>query len=347
TALRFFSRASLPGRAALCQLLLARLDLQAGRIRRARSRCLKALENLARAESQPLRIQAYTVLGQIEEARGDVGSAYRALKRAHAGFENLRSHLQADDLKIAFLKDKLAIYEGLVCLSLGGERRSAESFAYIEQAKSRSLADLIAFRAHALPAPVSTRSEWADRVRRLREDLTACHRQIEIEETSPRARPRPAADRLRRRASRLEPELLRTLADRRAGDEEFRSVQSGGATSLSVIRAALPPGAALLEYYEARGQLYACVVSRDPLEIRPLGPVSPVRTAFRLLPFQLSQFRLGPEYVRRFTEPLHRTAEAHLHELYLALIGPIPGALTMRRVTIVPPGFPPHLPFPA
>jgi len=346
TALRFFSRASLPGRAALCQLLLARLDLQAGRIRRARSRCLKALENLARAESQPLRIQAYTVLGQIEEARGDVGSAYRALKQAHAGFENLRSHLQADDLKIAFLKDKLAIYEGLVCLSLGGERRFAEAaFAYIEQAKSRSLADLIAFRAHALPAPVSTRSEWADRVRRLREDLTACHRQIEIEETSPRARPRPAADRLRRRASRLEAELLRTLADRRAGDEEFRSVQSGGATSLSVIRAALPPGAALLEYYEARGQLYACVVSRDRLEIRPLGPVSPVRTAFRLLQFQLSKFRLGPEYVRRFTEPLHRTAEAHLQELYRALIGPIRGALTMSRLTIVPHGFLHYVPF--
>jgi len=345
-ALRFFSRASLPGRAALCQLLLARLDLRAGRIGRARSRCLKALGDLARAESPPLRIHAYTVLGQIEEARGDVGGAYRALRQAHAGFENLRSHLQADDLKIAFLKDKLAMYEGLVCLSLAGERRFAEAaLAYIEQAKSRSLADLIAFRAHALPAPASTGHAWAGRVRRLREALSSCHRQIEIEETSPRAQPRRSPDRLRRRASRLEAELVRALADRRAGNEEFRSVQSGAAISVTAIQAALPDGAALLEYYEARGLFYACVVSRERIEIRPLGPVARVRTAFRLLQFQLSRFRLGPEYVRRVGEPLLKTAEAHLHELYLGLVDPVRGALAASRLTIVPHGFLHYVPF--
>ena len=100
-----------------------------------------------------LSYQAYFVLGLIHEAQHEQRSSYEAFEKARAGLEHLRSHLQAEDLKIAFLKDKLAIYEGLVstCLALGSTAEHQEAaFGYIEQAKSRSLADLIAFRASAL-----------------------------------------------------------------------------------------------------------------------------------------------------------------------------------------------------
>src|SRR2546430_13235444 len=56
----------------------------------------------------------YTTLfrsGQVEEALGNPAAAFEAYRNAHARLENLRSHLRAEELKIAFLKDKLAVYE--------------------------------------------------------------------------------------------------------------------------------------------------------------------------------------------------------------------------------------------
>ena len=90
------------------------------------------------------------MLGLVREARGERDAAFEAFQKAHAALEHLRSHLQGDDLKVAFLEDKLAVYESLVttCLTRGPTRGQLEAaFGYIEKAKSRSLADLIAFRA--------------------------------------------------------------------------------------------------------------------------------------------------------------------------------------------------------
>ena len=45
----------------------------------------------------------------------------QAYLKAHHHLENLRSHLKAEEMKIAFLKDKLEVYEALVrmCLARG------------------------------------------------------------------------------------------------------------------------------------------------------------------------------------------------------------------------------------
>src|SRR5947199_8540029 len=98
--------------------------------------------------SPNLNYRAHFTLGQVEEALGNRKAAYQAYRKAHATLENLRSHLKGEELKIAFMKDKLAVYESLVWMCLEGGRRLANqraAFTYIEQAKSRSLADLIAF----------------------------------------------------------------------------------------------------------------------------------------------------------------------------------------------------------
>jgi hypothetical protein len=125
-------------------------------------------------ETPALGYQAWYVLGAIEEALGKPGTAYRAYIKAHRHLENLRSHLKAEEMKIAFLKDKLEVYEALVrmCLQRGdtpGNREAA--FLYIEQAKSRSLADLIAFRAQGLPASRKTERALVEQVNTLRGEL--------------------------------------------------------------------------------------------------------------------------------------------------------------------------------
>lgn len=113
-ALKFFSHVPISGKAALSELLLARLYLHEGQTRLAGRMCRAALHRLGEIESPALSYQTYFVLGQIQEARGNQRAALQAYQNAHQRLENLRSQISAEELKIAFLKDKLSVYESLV-----------------------------------------------------------------------------------------------------------------------------------------------------------------------------------------------------------------------------------------
>ena len=64
------------------------------------------------------------MLGVIEEALRAPERAYQAYLKAHHHLENLRSHLKAEEMKIAFLKDKLEVYEALVRMCLAASTRA-------------------------------------------------------------------------------------------------------------------------------------------------------------------------------------------------------------------------------
>ncbi|MBI3669367.1 MAG: CHAT domain-containing protein [Acidobacteria bacterium] len=347
-AFRFFARTSLSNKTVLCELLLARLLLQTRKSRQALKQCRSALKKLERVEAPTLRYQAYFVLGQIQEALGQPELAYEAYEEAHAGLESLRSHLSGEELKISFLKDKLAVYESLVWLSLTGRpapSNLATAFAYIEYAKSRSLADLIAFRAQALSAHTPSASPLVERVRRLREALTWHYRQIDLHETGQQPGSPEHLERLRRETRESEAELLRALKQLRATEREFSSLQNAGTLPLEAIRHAIPADSLLLEYYQARGTLFVALLGRDLLEILPLGPASRARNLLRLLQFQLSKFRLGAEYVRSTSGLLLQATEAHLRELYQELVAPVRPRLGSRHLIVVPHDFLHYLPF--
>ena len=336
-ALRLFAHASAPGRAGLCELLLARLELQAGEFALAERACAGAFETLSSASTPNLMYQAHFVRGLIREAQGDRRSAYSAFQEARADLEHLRSHLQAEDLKVAFLQDKLEVYESLVatCLALGPEAgRPNEAFGYIEEAKSRSLADLLAFRTATLAPRVP--GKVSDDVHRLRHDLHWHYRQMELEEVGREKRSLRRMETLRLRAASLEKQLSRSLDELRRTDQEFATLQSGAAEGLEEIRSVLESDTILLEYYQARGQYYVCVVGPDQLEVVALGDAAEVRKRIALLQFQLSKFRLQPGYVTAFAEQLHAATEAHLRELHAALIAPIRDRLKASHLVVVP-----------
>jgi CHAT domain-containing protein len=92
----------------------------------------------------------------------------------------------------------------------------------------------------------------------------------------------------------------------------------------------------LLEYYQARGSYYVCVVGRERLEVVRLAPAPDVRRLLRLLQFQLSKFRLGPQYVDAFASQFRAAAEVHLSELYGALVAPIRDQLQASHLVVVP-----------
>jgi CHAT domain-containing protein len=337
TALRLFAHASAPGRAGLCELLLARLELEIGDLAVAEQACTSAFDTLATAATPNLMYQAHFVRGLIREAQGDRSSAYAAFQKARADLEQLRSHLQAEDLKVAFLQDKLEVYEGLVasCLALGREAGNQDAaFSYIEEAKSRSLADLIAFRAATLEPRVP--GKVSDDVHRLRHDLHWHYRQLELEEVRREKRSLRRMESLRLRTTTLEKQLARSLDELGRTDEEFAALQSGAAQGLERIRSTLAADTILLEYYQARGRYYVCVVGRDRLDVVPLAGATEVRRVMSLLQFQLSKFRLQSGYVSEFADQLQAATEAHLRDLHTALIAPVEHLLEAAHLVVVP-----------
>jgi CHAT domain-containing protein/tetratricopeptide (TPR) repeat protein len=337
-----FLRSGLPVKAAMCELLLAQLSVARGRAAAAERLATSALDRLERAGAPALAFQAHFVLGLAAELNGDAPRAFAAFERAHQSMEQRRSHLQGEDAKVAFLNDKLSVYEALVsaCLERDDVRRA---FGYIEQAKSRSLADLMACRIASL-APRVPRVE-ADDVVRLRHELNSHYHQIGAEGLRHDRGAAGRVERLRRRASGLEAQLVETLRTVGQTDEEFATLQSGGACELEAIQASLPAAATLVEYYEARGRMYAAVIDRNRLDIVALAPVTRIRSLVRMLQFHLSKFRFGSTYTTAFAGELRAVTEAHLFELYSELVAPLRSRFSGNHLVVVPHGFLHYVPF--
>lgn len=348
TALRFFAQNHLSQKAALCELLKAQLNLQGGKPGLARRACQRGLQHLRRIYSPALETQAQFVLGQIEEAQGQKQKAKTAYRRAQAGLENLRNQLRGDGMKIAFIKDKQGIFESLVVLELQGGRKRTNlqnAFIYIEQAKSRSLADLIAFRLrHILPSG-GLESARSQRARNLQDNLKSFYRSQERKELEVRDISSVKSGKLSVGVLKQEGQYLRLLSSLSAEDKEFGSLQGIGTRSVREVRASLPDDATLVEYYLARGVFYACVLSHKGLDILPVAKTREVQAHLRLLQFQLNQFRLQARSSRSQREAFLEASRAHLRDLYKLLVGPIQSLVSTSHVVLVPHGFLHYVPF--
>jgi CHAT domain-containing protein len=348
-ALEFFAASPLFTKAVLSRLLLSRIHLDRGEAQLARRACMEAIERLEHEVTPALSYQAWFVLGGIEEALNQPPAAYAAYKNAHKHLENLRSHLKAEEMKVAFLKDKLEVYEALVrmCLSRGSSRASQEkAFGYIEQAKSRSLADLIAFRSQGLPSHRKTERAMVEQVSTLRGELNWYSRSIQLLEGRAVNLMTPQLVKLRRAARRCEQQLVQALADLRVDDAEYASLQTAGSVPIESVRASLPDDTTLLQYYRVGDRFYVCVLTGKSLQIVPLCQAAEIRRLIQLLRFQLSKFRLGREYTRRFETQLLDATQGHLRELYRGLIAPIEHRIRdTGHLIVAPHDFLHYLPF--
>jgi len=348
-ALEFFQPSPLFTKSVLAQLLLARIHLDRGNREVAKYVCQDALKLLESENTPALSYQAWYVMGTIEEALGAPKAAYRAYLKAHHQLENLRSHLKAEEMKIAFLKDKLEVYEALVrmCMDRGDTAANREAaFLYIEQAKSRSLADLIAFRSQILPASRKTERALVEQVNTLRGELNWYSRTIQLLEGRAANLMAPQLVKLRRAARDCEQRLVEALANLRVEDQEYANLQAAGAIPIESIRAALPEDCILVQYYRVGDTFYCCLLSRKDLKILPVGSVSTLRRAMQLLRFQLSKFRLGADYVKTFHHQLLDAANSHLKEFHDHLLAPVEKHLKgARHLIVAPHDFLHYIPF--
>ena len=360
----FFESSKLAGKVVICELLLARIALQAGDPGEAQARVAAAVARVQTLDDPALGYRAHLVAGQVAEAAGDRAGAIRAHHASVELLENLRSHLRREELKLAFLRDKQEVYRNLVWLIMAGRPTAADKqtvFRQMERAKSRTLADLVSYRVDALPLAAPGHSHLVRQMRKLRTELNWYYRQIDLEEvrsvaadaSSTRAAemaaggPTPTgrlAD-LQARSRQHEDRLIATLADLRAADSEFGSLQTASTLDLESIRSVLPDGTMILEYFEARDTVFCCCLGRSTLEVRPLTTMTLVREQQQRLSFQLAKFRLGSDYTGKFAAALLDATEVHLRALYDELVAPLRDQLAADHLIVIPHGGMHYLPF--
>ena len=346
SALECFNSSVLPTKTALCHLLLARLSLKRGLIDEARRSCDAALGLLKGLEAPVLDYQAQFLMGQIEESIGNVNAAYRWYLAAHTVLETLRGGLRGEELKISFMKNRLEVYENLVNLCLNRHPPSPEeAWGYMEQAKSRALRDLVHRRGHPLPPVDPGQSDLVRRVRDLREELNWYYHRIEAEQLRADAGSAQQVERLRAGAWKREKEFSSALRELPASDAETAGFDVPAAVSLSAIQRVIGAKTVIVEYFRVRDRFFATLITQDCLEVVPLTIASRVVNLQRLLRFQLSKFRLGPEYVNTHYDSLLKATQGHLQGLYNEVVAPIRSRLNGQHLVIIPHDSLHYLPF--
>jgi len=344
-ALDVFVSNGIQSRAAVCEVLLARLALRSGGFTIAQEYCHSAIERLETLEAPAIACHAYLFMGEAQESLLDFEGARASYETASSILEELRNELVQEDSKIAFLKDKLAIYENLVALMLRQPKQDDKTRAFdqIERAKSRSLAELLAVR---VERPDSTAgSVGIDAVSDLRDQVNWTTHLLERNQMQSEPASATRTKQLREKARVLKGKLADALMEAKFRRERVPVTESRGTLSLENIRESLPPDTTVLEYYQCRDSFLACVLDRDRIEILEIAPVSRIRERLRLLQFQFSKFRLGDEYISLFAEQLYRAIETNLWVLYSDLIAPVRAYLRGTRLVIVPHGLLHQLPF--
>jgi CHAT domain-containing protein len=343
-----FRSLNLPNKSALAQLLLARIALKTDDPELAFRHASGALEKVSALESPFLIYQAYLLLGNIQSVRRDRDQAYSAYQSARQALETLRSSLRGEELKIAFIKNRLEVYENLVelCLMREGDPAAAEeAFTYVEQAKSRSLMDLFARPAPASAENDTGQSELVRSIKDLREELNWYYNRIEREQLQPEQQSAERIVLLQQEARDREKKLVRVLHDATDTYATDAGLQLPSHVSIATIRAAIAPATLLVEYFRVRDRILVCLLGRETLEILPVTVESRVASLLRLLQFQLSKFRLNSQYLEAFHDSLVLATQAHLKELYDELIAPVASRLKADHLIFVPHGSLHYVPF--
>jgi CHAT domain-containing protein len=336
---------SMRGKAVLADLLLARIALRLGDTKLAKQNCEMALQDVANLDSPTLLYQAEFLMGEVERVTGNEDAAYRSYSRARTAVERLRSSLRGEELKIAFFENKLEVYECLVDICLRRQNSFEEAFAYIEQAKSRTLMDLLNQPVHVPSAVDPGQSELVRSIRNLREELNWYYNLIEREQLRPEERSQERVQQLEQQARSREADFVRAVKEATVAEANEAGVQLPSNMSLEYIRSVLPADTALVEFFCAHDRIVVCVLTRDSLHICPVTVQSRIQKLLQFLQFQISKFRLDPQYVATFSQALLESTQAHLKSLYQELIAPIRHLLNSRHIVFVQHGLLHYVPF--
>ncbi len=271
-----------------------------------------------------LRFRSNERLGHLRRLQGRDEEALALLEAAVDEVERLRGSVAQDALRASFLRDKTAAYEDLLQLHLarGDDASVRRAFGVAEQAKSRTLVDLLTGVAQRTPAgawdPGSLQS-----IRTLQADLNATFsRMLGISEEVHAA---PLRD-LRDRAVSLEREISR-LRLRAAAAGSSPDPFSAPASPDDAV-GGLPRDAALIAYHTVGDEIMAFAATGGAVRaVRHVGTLRGVWRLLRRLDVHWGRTRVDREFAERHTSMLERSARQVLAALHQELLGPLEGFL--------------------
>jgi CHAT domain-containing protein len=188
-------------------------------------------------------------------------------------------------------------------------------------------------------------SELVRSIRNLREELNWYYNLIEREQLRPEERSQERVQQLEQQARSREADFMRAVKEATVAEANEAGVQVPSNMSLEEIRSVLPADTALVEFFCTHDRSVVCVVTRDKLHICPVTVQSRIQKLLQFLQFQMSKFRLDPQYVATFSQPMLESTQAHLKSLYQELIAPIRHLLDCRHVVLVQHGLLHYVPF--
>jgi CHAT domain-containing protein len=300
----------------------------------------------------PLRYRLYERLGRLRRLQGRGEEARVLLEAAVEEIERLRGTFAHEAVRTSFLRDKTLAYEELMQLHLNQDDREgwSHAFAVAEQAKSRTLADLITGVVDKGSAGSPADARLEEQIRALQADLNATYALLlggADEDDVPLQKLRGRAVELEQEISRLR---LRTAA---TTTDPFAVSVAPGKTWQET-----PSDVPLLAYHVVGDEIVAFVSARGGIRLaRNLGSVAAVAPLLRKLNKQWNRFRAGREFAERHSAVLERSTRQVLASLYAELMSPLEalldqvfrsahcGSAQPRKLVIVPHGLLHQVPF--
>lgn len=292
-----------------------------------------------------LVLRLFHARGRIAAAQGDDALARRHFAAAVALLDRQRAALPLEEVRTAYLDDKMALYSDLVVSLLAAPLPSddevAAAFAVVERARSRALLErLLATIDDAGDdagddASADERDEASAQRIALRRQLHWLYNQL-LGESGNR---------------RLDGPLSREVAQHEAAIQqlEWRKaplLAQAEPVHLAELQAILTPDQQAVVYYFAGEEVLAFVVARHGAQVvRRLTTVAAVTQAQVELRFQLGRAEMGAAYVARHQARLMRGVQEALHRLYQLLVAPLGERLVAPRVLLIPYGVLHLIPF--
>jgi CHAT domain-containing protein len=328
-------------------LVRARLHLQLGQAMEAHDWMQAARLKAQQFQSPYLLSQAHKLLGRFAEGTGAYDDAKMEFRRSIEYLDKVPVQTSAESLKIPHSRNESDVYEALLSLEVSDTKGvNADSlFDLIEGNKSRKIAELVSFRASAIPPATRNRSALVEQLKSLREELSWYYHQAESSDLNPKQDSGSKAAELRELIGVRESALLKTLDSMRHTDEEFHSIQTGSTISIERVREGLFADEILVEFFEARGVIYAFLLTRNSSRVVPLNRAFLVRGQLRRLHAQFLNLQSGIEWSSRNIESQTSHTVLLLSGLYHDLIAPIREFLEERRIIFVPDGPLAYVPF--
>ncbi len=330
-----FEMAQLPNRIAQCDLLLGEVALFKHDVSQAETYFARAL-TLTTDLLPPLIFLCHDGLGRVAELRDELTAARQHYRAAVANLERLHTSIGAQDYKLAFLSDKLAVYERLVglCLKVNSAESRTEAFETVERARSRALLDQLARTTSRADTPL-------DELQQIKQELNWYYNRLNT----------PQDDPTRRQHTQLTEEIAKrerrlTELHNRAHNRDLIAPLGQQTITLARLREQLPPDTLLLEYAAVDGEIVVFGIDENELWVRGLAvSEEAVGAQVAQLRFQINKFNYSKKYRTRYARQLRHSCDSCLEQIYGAIWRPIAKRVTTKNVVIVPHGLLHSVPF--